>query len=134
MNRDDVFEFICNYRRLSGKRKQKFLEEARLNSHDWLAIYKACCYTDLKIVAAKMAVETAMSLADWVPIAEVNGDPLLREKGMEEVAKLEITTEKDIDLLLKSSSAHLRSVGWWLDGKRRQSARVAPNGMWSNAC
>lgn len=97
---------------------------------DWMEIQQYCSYNDgdgtqcytMQVISLKKALEKASTLSDWICIAErTKGDH--RRLAFDKILDFDITTDEDIKLLSESTSERLRSVGWYLHGRRHLETR-----------
>ena len=136
---NNLVQFFEECRGLSKEETSKrVIGKRKYDSYDWVRV-SSWCHHDrrlfnfpkserlyhLEVAALKRAVEIATTLADWIRIAEYTKDKAreYRRKAFCEIRKFNITSGEDIMLLRNSSSIILRSIGWYLDGKREKSSK-----------
>lgn len=117
----DFFLYYCEPN-MSKKDAEALLAQATFNTVEWLTVFRECRYAvefrTMQILAMKKAVENASTLADWAAIAgSAHATGQLRKRAYEEILRFEPTGD-DIQLLRKCASERLRSVGWYLSGRK----------------
>lgn len=76
----------------------------------------------MKVIALKKAIEVATTLADWIEIAgQVNGKQRTLAYG--KILDFD-PTEGDIRLFCDSGAERLRSIGWYLSGRRSRQQEI----------
>ena len=126
ITKDGLWEFIKANRALSKEEIEDSASRTLYDCTDWIGIYNACGgrydrskdFLNIRTVAANHAALKAVSLIDWVHIIEDVEEPWPYAVAVKKFIEFDITRDEDISILNGSSSELLKSIGWYLSGKR----------------
>jgi len=126
---EELQQFILANKGLSKEETRKRVEKAPFNSQCWARISRWICggfrekkSYNLQVAAQKRAIELATSLADWVVLVEQLRAPY-RNLAFEKILEFDLTIPGCLPVLHASNSERLRSVGWYLEGRRKFERR-----------
>ena len=108
----------------SDKRKQFIVSESSFSTKNWLEVRDLCSYYNinegyiLKVMATKKAFDSAKLLSEFVLLAGFMGQQH-RAKVYKKILEFNIISDDDIELLCNSYSVRLRTVGWYLRGRKQ---------------